>query len=174
MQIVGQPEAGYTIADVKIAPLQVVLQGPAKKLQDLKAARTQPIDINGVSDILKKEIVLDLSENVTLISPIDKLQAQVIIQAQLISKVFKDIAVVGKGTNLAYTISPSLITLKVSGPAPLLEKLNAARDIEVAIDLSGLAAGIYARPASISLPVNTTLVDVKPEVFTIKLDSSSK
>ncbi len=173
VQIDGQPETGYSVKDIKVTPRQVLLQGPAKTLKDLKAIRTQPIDISGVSDILKKEVVLDLSENMTLISPTAKLQAQVNIQAQVVSKVFNDIAVIGKGTNLAYSISPPQITLKVSGPAPLLDKLNAPRDIEVAIDLSGLAAGIYARPASISLPVNTTLVDVKPEIFTITLDPSS-
>jgi hypothetical protein len=42
-------------------------------------------------------------------------------------------------------------------------------DFSVYVDLSKLEPGVYVRRATIALPLNTTLVGVDPEIFTVNV-----
>lgn len=56
----------------------------------------------------------------------------------------------------------------------MIEKLSTTEDVEVFLDLKDLKPGVYVRHATIRLPVNITLVDVEPEIFTVKLESEQE
>ena len=54
------------------------------------------------------------------------------------------------------------------------DKLDNEKGIHVYVDLKSLKPGVYIRRATITLPVKTTLIGVKPEIFTVKIMNAKK
>ena len=165
----GKPSAGYWVADAVARPSSVVLSGPESILSSVDKVMTKPIDIQGLAESMRREISLDLSETLSVEQLPDVFHAEIFIEERTISKQFNDITVEGLGTSFTYSIRPPTINIEISGPMNALEKMNATEDIRAYVDLKTLAPGVYVRPVAISLPLNTTLVAVTPEVFSVTI-----
>jgi len=170
----GTPATGYLVANAVAKPLSVILRGPENVIDPIEVALTKPIDIKGLSESFKKEIALDLAENIEIISPSNIFIAEIFIEEKIITKTFHDILVEGKDTSYVYSISPTAIDIEVKGPINIIDKLNDEKGINVYVDLKGVKPGVYIRRATITLPVKTTLVGVKPEIFTVKVTHTKK
>ena len=86
-----------------------------------------------------------------------------------ISSTFKELPLAGHDISLPYSITPPAISLAVKGPANVVNTLETSREFVVYMDLKGLEPGVYVRRATIVLPVNTLLVGVSPEIFTVTI-----
>jgi len=166
----GKPASGYLVADAVAKPLAVILRGPENMLGPMKKILTKPVDLNGRSESLKKEIALDLAEEIESVAPAKIVQAQIFIAEKIVIRNYNDINVIGEGTPYTYEITPPKINIEVKGPLNVLEKLYAENGINVHVELKGLKPGVYVRRAAIALPVKTTLIGSKPEIFTVKIN----
>jgi YbbR domain-containing protein len=167
----GKPANGFIVASAVAKPSSVILQGPENILGPLNEVRTKPIDIKGLSESLKKEVVLDLDENLEIISPSEIIAAEILIEEKIVTKKFFDIQVEGKNSPFSYSITPPALNIEVKGPVNIIEKMRREKWITVYVDLKGLTPGTYVRRATITLPVKTTLIGVKPEMFTVKISN---
>ncbi|MEE8399537.1 MAG: CdaR family protein [Desulfobacterales bacterium] len=165
----GKPARGFVVADAVARPSSVTLRGPESILGRVEKVMTKSIDVNGLSEPLRKEIALNLSETVVVQSPDTVFLAEIFVEEKIITKAFRDLPVEGTGAASDFTITPATISIDISGPMNLLEKLHAEKTVRAMVDLKGLGPGVYVRAASITLPVNTTLVSVSPEIFTITI-----
>jgi YbbR domain-containing protein len=163
----GKPAPGFIIAETVANPNMVVLRGPLYLLENIKSIVTHPIDVSGVAESFKKEITLDLFEFVEMVPPKAPILAEIRLGEQIISKVFKDVAIEGKNTAYTFQITPSLISIEVKGPARLLTRLETKPEFNIYVDLTDLKPGVYVRRATIELPVDTTLIHAAPEIFTV-------
>lgn len=170
----GKPAAGFIVAGATAKPLSVILQGPENILGPMDKVLTKPIDIQGLAESFKKEVVLNLAEDLEIISPSGIILAEVSIEENIITKKFNHIQVEGKNSSFMYSIMPPTINIEVKGPVNIIEKLHKDKGIEVYVDLKGLKHGVYVRRAAITLPVKTTLIGVKPELFTVKISAENK
>ncbi len=168
----GKPAAGFIIAEAEIKPKRVKIRGPAILLKPLETVRTKPLDISHLSESVKKETALDLPQGVEAITA-DVFTAEIVISEKIVTQRFEHIPVVGKGTANPYSINPKTISVEVKGPANDLKILLTQKKVEIFVDLSGLAPGIYVRRATITLPVNTRLMGADPEVFTVTIGAPS-
>lgn len=166
----GDPATGYRVADAVARPSSVILSGPESALSSLDKAMTKPIDIQGLSESFRREIALDLSETFTIESSPDVFHAEIFLEEKTISRKFSDITVEGLGTSFKHSIRPQTINIEINGPMNVLEKMDADKDIRAYVDLKALAPGVYVRPAAISLPLNTILVAVTPEIFSVTIE----
>ena len=165
----GEPAAGFFIADTLARPESVVLRGPESVLAPLTKIETKPIDVSGLKETFRKEIALDLVEGLEVISDSRLAMVTVTIAAKVTTKKLEKVLIQGKNTRYRYRILPATLGIVVKGPAQVLEKLDAARDISVTVDLNGLAPGTYIKRAAITLPVQATLIRVDPEKFKVTL-----
>ena len=165
----GKPASGFIVAGAVAKPLSAALQGPQNILGRMEKVLTKPIDIKGKSESFKKEIPLDLAEDLEVISASIVVLAEVFIEEKIAAKLYHDIPVEGRDTQYQYSISPPGVTIEVKGPVNVLEKLYTEKSIKVYVDLKGLKPGMYVRRASIALPLKTTLVNAEPEIFTVKI-----
>jgi len=149
--------------------LSSVLQGPQNILGPMEKILTKPIDIKGVSESFKKEIALDLGEDLEVISASKVVFAEISIEEKIAAKLYHDIPVEGRDTQYQYNVSPPGVNIEVKGPVNVLEKLYTEKGIKVYVDLKGLKPGMYVRRASIALPLKTTLVGAEPEIFTVNI-----
>lgn len=165
----GRPASGYLVADAVAKPLAVTLRGPKNLLDSMEKILTKPVDLSGRSESFKKEIALDLAEEIEVVAPAKIVHAEILIAEKIVTRNYSAIPVIGKDTPYPYEITPPEINIEVKGPLNVLEKLDTENGINVYVELKGLKPGVYVRRATITLPVKTTLMGVKPEIFTVKI-----
>lgn len=165
----GEPAPGFFIAATLAIPDSVVLRGPESVLAPLTKIETKPINVSGLDETFRKEIPLDLAEGLDVVSASRLAMVAVTMAEKVTTKKMEKVPIQGKNSRYRYRISPATLSIVVKGPAQVLEKLDAARDISVTMDLKGLAVGTYIKRASITLPVQATLVSVDPEEFKVTL-----
>lgn len=169
VSVSGKPASGFYVSDTVSKPKWVVLRGPESILDPIDKMVTKAIDVSGMSESFKKETTLDLVEGLTEISTQGIILAKIFMEEKVVTRKFENIAVRGTGCAYRHKISPAVISIDVKGPVTAIEKLSAQKGITVHVDLTSLEPGVYVRCASISLPNETTLIGVDPEIFTVKI-----
>ena len=169
ISLTGKPAKGFVVVGVEASPMSVTLRGSEDTLGRMDKVSTKPINIKGLSGSFKKEVTLDLVENLKLIDSSKIIFANVSIKEQLATKTFDNIPVQGNGSLYVYHITPPIISIKVKGPVNMIEKLYGSNGVQVYVDLKGLKPGVYNKRATITLPVKTTLIDATPEIFKVKI-----
>lgn len=165
----GEPASSLFVAEALAKPSSLILRGPEKILHPMETVLTKPVDINGALKSFKKEITLDLSEDIDIVFPTGVIHAEIFLKEKLAIRKFNNIPVKGKNTKYSYSITPLVIDIEIKGPVNILDNLKVNDKINVYVDLKGLKPGIYVRRAAINLPVKTSLAGVNPEIFTVKI-----
>ncbi len=163
------PAPGYVISRVVTSPCTIQLTGPMGVLEEISAVRTTPIDVGGLTETVKKRVALNLRHDPHVKAFGESLVEVEIVVEQKMAEKWLNIAIQGTGTQYKHIITPNRIEILLRGPVQTLEKLTRDNGVEVYVDLNGLLPGTYVRPAVIKPPLNTTLVEAKPEVFTVKV-----
>ena len=169
ISLTGNTAKGFMVAGVKAEPMSVILRGSEDTLGQMDKVSTKPINIKGLSGSFKKEVAVDLLENLKLVDSSKIILANVFIEEKLTTKTFANIPVQGDGSLYVYRITPPVITINVKGPVNMIEKLYGSSGVQVYVDLKKLKPGVYNKRATITLPVKTTLIDAKPEIFKVKI-----
>jgi YbbR domain-containing protein len=169
VSVSGKPASGFFVSNTVCDPKWVVLRGPKSILDPVDKMMTKPIDVGGTSESFKKEITLDLKEELTALSTQGIILAKIFIEEKVVTKKFENLPVAGTDCRYSYKIAPPVISIDVKGPVTIIEKLSTENGIAVYVDLKSLEPGVYVRCASITLPNETTLTGVDPEIFTVKI-----
>ena len=168
------PAPGYVIPSVVTIPCMAQLTGPMSVLEEMSAVRTTPIDVGKLTETVKKKVALNLNHNPHVKTIGDSLvEVEIVVEQKMVEK-WLDMAVQAKGSEYRYVITPDRIEILLKGPVQTLEKLSQDNGVEVYVDLKGLTPGTYVRRAVIKPPLNITLVEAKPEVFTVKVHKSKR
>ena len=61
--VTGLPEKGFVIADVKVVPDVVELEGPKSVISKIYTVKTEPLDINGINSDLNYRANLNVSDS---------------------------------------------------------------------------------------------------------------
>jgi hypothetical protein len=165
----GKPAGSYSINGTLAKPSTMLICGPETAVSLVDEIFTKPIDVSTRSESFKKEIAVDLAEGVETCSSSNIVLAEIYFAEKVVTKRFAEILVQGKNARYEFNISPGTLTLEIKGPLNIINNLQPQKDIHVYVELENLKPGVYVRRAAISLPVKTTLVNVEPELFTVKI-----
>jgi YbbR domain-containing protein len=165
----GEPAGNYSINDTLAKPSTMLLCGPETSVGLVDEIFTKPIDVSARSESFKKEIAVDLPEGIEICSSSNIVLAEIYFAAKVATKRFAGILIQGKNALYEFNISPGTLTLEIKGPLNIINNIQPQKDIHVFVELENLKPGVYVRRAAISLPVKTTLVNVEPELFTVKI-----
>jgi len=58
--VVGEPEKGYFVKSVEVAPQTLVIEGPRSEVGKINIIRTEPLDITGSNESVTQDVKLDL------------------------------------------------------------------------------------------------------------------
>ena len=148
----------------------VEVSGPYALIRNLTEMRTTPIDVDGLTQTFRKKVALALPSGLHL-EPADLglVDVEVVIEEKEVAKSF-DVPIEGRNTSYPYVITPSSIHIRIEGPASTIEELaQTGGELQAYTDLKGLCPGVYVRKCAISLPLDASLIDAEPEVFTINI-----
>ena len=165
----GVVEPGYRFTSITPAPPTVMVFSEDPQLVDGLPGyvNTKPLNLNGVDGYLETILELDLPEGVTVVG-----DPTVLIQVNVTSLetsmvITREIEVIGLLPGLNAQVSPSQVSVRVSGPVPVLENLT-LRDIRVVVDLTSLEAGTYTLTPTVEiLPTDIIWEDVSPATVEI-------
>jgi YbbR domain-containing protein len=162
--LLGSVKSGYRLTGLTINPQVVTLYS-----DDPEATRnlpgyiqTQPLDIDGAAQDITTSLALVLPEGVQVVGD-PKITVQVSISAIEDSiTLSRPIRFQGLGPGLAVTLSPAVVDVVLSGPAPIIWQLSPA-DVDVFLDLTGKGPGTYKLTPEVNKPRELELVILSPE-----------
>jgi len=77
--VTGLPEKGFAIADVKVAPDTLVIEGPKSVISKIYQVKTEPLDINGINSDLNYRANLNVPDT-TIRKNIDKVDVFITVE----------------------------------------------------------------------------------------------
>jgi len=165
----NEPVPGYEISAVTASPSTIRLSGPASLLEEITAVRTTPVDLAGLTEKTQKRVALNLNHS-PHVQPIGESLIEIAIDIkEKIIQVALTAHVKGIGTSHSYMIRPDHIELVLRGPENTLKNIAQNNGIRIHVDLQGLDPGRHVRRAVIEPPLNTSLVEAKPEEFAVEI-----
>ncbi len=168
----GEPAPGYQVGKVTVTPSTVSVVGSEDALAALEAngniimitSDTGLVNVEGASSDI--EIRVDISkllpEGISLAQDVSG-TAMVSVQilpynSKSISVATKNITAEGLGAGMNCVFGVNRLEIKVLGADDVLESVG-EQDIQMSVDLSGLAAGTHTVPVSCTLPEGCELVE---------------
>ncbi|GIV65660.1 MAG: CdaR family protein [Chloroflexota bacterium] len=144
--VLGQVASGYRLTNISVFPPAVtVFSADPQIVSDLPGfIETEPLNINGLKDDLDISLSLNLPAGVSVVGDQTDVLVRVGVAAIESSLTLPNIPVeiTGLQPGLSATISPETITVIISGPVALLDRLRAT-DVRAVVDLSTLSEGTY-------------------------------
>jgi YbbR domain-containing protein len=163
----GLPAEGYRLLNVTVQPKSILVTGPPAVLDRLRVLRTQPIDINGLTQSFTQQVALVLPNGITLDEP-ESIIVTVEIEPILTSAVItKQPELRALGRDLAAVIEPQGVRVFLFGPLPVLDSLQ-DDDVRVTLDLLNLGVGIHNVTPIVDVFANDVEVrSFQPPVVTV-------
>lgn len=139
-----QPAEGYYVSSITVTPPLIPVRGDPEILRELTSIETEPINLGSVQSDETYVARLNPPDGVTL-EDVRTVTVYIAVEAQLDFRVLEvPVQAIGLEDNgLTVTIAPSNAVVSLSGPLPVLQRLNFDQDILVTIDVSGLEPGTY-------------------------------
>ena len=155
---------GYTVVPdrVMILPRRMQIIGPRYLLDSIDSILTERKTVSGVAETVRAVLKLERPPGLNIRFGLDSVTVEVPVD-KVRQKEFADIPITIKadGSGQRLTVDPDHVTIKVEGPAGLLDSLL-SRKINVVVDASRETENGRIRPEVI-LPPAFTLVSVTPE-----------
>ena len=136
-ELLGEPAKGFEVSGVEVTPSEVVLSGPESTVQTVSEAKTDPINVEGLSSPLSLNLYLDLEDARLRIENISSVQVEVTIEEKRREVRIRGVAVV----KVPEDSEASLMTGKVQvvGTVPISFKGSiGVEDLEARVNVEGL------------------------------------
>jgi YbbR domain-containing protein len=166
----GTAASGYWISNIVVTPSTVTVIGNPDILAKIPGfVETVPIDVTGATADLSKRAVLSLPEGVSVLNN-EGVTVQISVTPLLGGQtVRRKITVQNLKRGQTATISPDSVEVILSGPLPSLQNL-AADDVQVVIDVTGLAAGVHQlKPRAVAVPGALRVQNIVPDTVQVTL-----
>jgi YbbR domain-containing protein len=98
----------------------------------------------------------------------EQVEVSVTLEEEEGSRDFTGVSVRAKDFKGVYTVIPTAVLLRVSGPKTLVEKLELKGD-EVYLNLNGLPAGEHTLPLSVELPAGVRVLEPTPARVRVRI-----
>ena len=165
----GVVEPGYRFTSITPAPPTVMVFSEDPQLVEGLPGyvNTKPLNLNGVDGYLETILELDLPVGVTVVGDPTVLVQVNVTALETNMVITREIEVIGLLPGLNALVSPEQVSVRISGPVPVLENLT-LRDIRVVVDLTSLGIGTHTLTPTVEiLPAEIIWEDVSPATVEI-------
>ena len=165
----GVVEPGYRFTSITPAPPTVMVFSEDPQLVEGLPGyvNTKPLNLNGVDGYLETILELDLPAGVTVVGDPTVLVQVNVTALETNMVITREIEMIGLLPGLNALVSPEQVSVRISGPVPVLENLT-LRDIRVVVDLTSLGIGTHTLTPTVEiLPAEIIWEDVSPATVEI-------
>lgn len=167
---VGEPAPGYRLLSVKADPPSVLVEGRPAQVNRLTSVKTEPVDINGLTQTFQQVAVLDLPDGIT-VDPEQTVTVTIEVEPILTTSTFiRTPQLRGLRPDYDAVAVPEQVRVVLFGPLPVLDSL-AENDVRVILDLFGLEPGTYSVEPEVDIPDNRgiELRSVQPAAVSVTI-----
>ncbi len=161
----GQPASGFRVTNISVSPPVVTLfsTDPTLVASLPGFVGTQALDLTNLSDNLQTRLALDLPPGVIIVGEEQNVEVLIGIAPIEISVVLNlNVEVVGLANGYEAQLSPSSVSVVLSGPLSVLQNLS-ADDVRLFVDVSGSPPGTYLLvPQAEILPPDVQVLSITP------------
>ncbi|MGN6033146.1 MAG: CdaR family protein [Thermomicrobiales bacterium] len=177
-RVIGVPAEGYTVQQRTALPETILVDGPQDELDKLLFVNTEPVDIsNATSSISQRVGIEDLPAGLTIVDPASgTVEVRVAIEdisGQATEFSSLPVEVIGLGSGLEATVTPTTANVSVLAPRSLLETMT-ANDIRVRVDVTGLGPGTHVVTPDVTVPQRATWLGNDPGQITVVITRSGE
>jgi len=167
----GQPATGYRVANLEFDPPVVKVFGRTNVVQSVNYLQTTPISLEGITQSLTTRVSLQILEGLSMIQPPGP-EVTVTLTVEVIrSGLTLELTPTIKGLagGLQATVGPDSVVVILSGPLAVMESLDVS-EVEVSLDLAGLALGEYVITPSVTVPGEVDIENIIPGAVPVKIE----
>lgn len=168
--LIGTPAEGFKSARVEINPELVEIVGAESEIAELKNLLTNPIDITGLTQDLKRAVPLDLSEFHLRKISAEKVDVTVRIVKKMDKLTFEDVPIsVEEEHGTTARVRPAKVTITLFGPQLDLEKVT-AESLNVRVKPSEYEEGTHqVNRLYLDMPSTVSLFERTPDDLRITI-----
>ncbi len=167
----GRPAAGYVQESVRVVPESVRLWAAGPVAGDIRYLWTHPIDIEGATETIERDVTLLVPDGVDKIEPAQVHVTITITEIQE-EREFRDVPIglVGLAQSLKGRAEPLTATVIVRGPRSRVAELEPT-DLAVRVDVTGKAVGTHELVVEVALPEGLSAKTVAPPQVKVVLEN---
>ncbi|MBN2471128.1 MAG: hypothetical protein JXN59_10420 [Anaerolineae bacterium] len=177
--IIGEPASGYVIYSITYEPQTVLVSGRPSDLEQITGTLpTLPIDLTGQTRSFQRTVTVELPPGVFLATS-QSVTVSVEIDTLTASRRFERLPVQVQGLDstgsLQATITPTEVTILITGPQPILDTLT-PDSISVRADLTGLTTGGHQIPLQAVVNregLESAVISVLPPVLDVQITATT-
>ncbi len=161
----GVPAEGYEVAELRVVPSQVEIEGAERVVTKLREAPTEIVDVGGLDGGVTRPVQLSLLDP-TLRPLVQKaLQLEIVVREMRAQREFIQVPVeLAEAPQVgppAWVLTPPAVDVALEGPLLALSKLKTA-DVQVRASLAGLPPGGGAAAVTVLVPAGVTVLSATP------------
>jgi len=170
----GTVASGYWISNVSVSPSSVTVVGNPSAIAEIPGyLETAPVDVNGLSGTVTERVSLNLPEQVSVLNGqgvLVKIEVMAIMGGKTIQQ---EPTFQGLSKGLEAVASPGTVDVILSGPLPVLQKLQ-PEDVQVVLDLVNLKVGTYMIEPTAIVPSSLEVKSIVPDRVEVVIERSTR
>jgi YbbR domain-containing protein len=125
------------------------------------------VDVEDSRGAIKRKVRLSNDGKPLTITP-DQVEVVITVEEEQVTREFDHVEVRAKDFTGTYTVSPQWVSIRLSGPKSVVEKLQLNSE-SVYLNLTGAAAGEHTVALLFNLPPEVKVLDQKPQRFRVRI-----
>ncbi len=166
----GKPNRDYQIKDIIIDPPAVTVEGPASEISRLQEIKTLPINLNGATDTVVREVSLDLQGLHSTVEGKGVVKVTVNITPTIVTKRITHIPVFVEASSPGVAWWPQVVSINLQGWVRLLRNIH-PKDIKVVLSIEKLPPGVHQVVPRCVVPKGVKLLKVIPPEIKVEIPS---
>jgi YbbR domain-containing protein len=168
----GEPEPGYRLGSVSVAPSTVTLFGLPSVLNQLPGfVETLPISVTGATEDLLEYSFLKVPDTVAVVGADFVTVTVEVLPIQSSRPMTVPVEIQGLRAEWIAIPSPDVVNVILEGPDLVITDLTSG-DVRAIVDLFGYTPGVYRVEPNIVAPESVTVVSIIPETIEVVIAPS--
>ena len=163
----NKPPNGFQVAGTIVSPKAVSVRGPADEVRKLNMADTIPVEIEETREPVRKRVRVSTDGKPLTFTP-DQVDVTFVLEPEEMTREFKSVGIRAKDFRGEYKITPSNVTIRLTGPRPIVENLMIGAE-QVYVVLKGLPVGTHSVPLLFNLPEGVKPAEAEPQQVQVKI-----
>lgn len=158
-RIKGTPADGFEVAEVRVKPAQVEVEGAERVLKQLREIPTEVVDVSGLDGSVVRPVELALPD--PALRPVDRrtVRMEVVIRAMQAEREFTQVPVVVPRTG--WKAVPPTVDVKVEGNLRVISGLK-GKDVTAGVEPFGQEQPVGKLRVMVKVPDGVRVVSVEP------------
>jgi YbbR domain-containing protein len=158
----------HKVLNTDVYPSRVVISGPESVIKAIKAIRTFPVDLDGASNDITREVGLDLQGLHVSLEEKETYKVTVHIAPAQGTRRITHIPVQIETSKSDVLWWPRIVSVTLRGPMLNIREIKAI-DIYVGISVKGLEPGIHSVEPECIVPEGFTLMEITPQNIKVNI-----